>query len=83
LNCRRPRFRSCRCFTADALNHPGPAFVDLVTDPNALSIPPHITPGQIEGFALAVTRSCPALSDELNGKARGLALLADWQSLAR
>jgi hypothetical protein len=26
-----------------ALNHPGPALVDLVTDPNALSLPPHIT----------------------------------------
>jgi pyruvate dehydrogenase (quinone) len=38
---------------AEALSHPGPALVDLVTDPNALSIPPHITAEQVKGFALA------------------------------
>jgi pyruvate dehydrogenase (quinone) len=38
---------------AEALEHPGPALIDLVTDPNALSIPPHITGEQIKGFALA------------------------------
>jgi pyruvate dehydrogenase (quinone) len=27
--------------------------VDLVTDPNALSIPPHLTASQVKGFALA------------------------------
>jgi pyruvate dehydrogenase (quinone) len=37
----------------DALSHPGPALLDLVTDPNALSIPPHITATQVKGFALA------------------------------
>jgi hypothetical protein len=37
----------------EALAHPGPALVDLVTDPDALSIPPHITAGQVKGFALA------------------------------
>jgi pyruvate dehydrogenase (quinone) len=37
----------------EALAHPGPALVDLVTDPNALSIPPHITGTQVKGFALA------------------------------
>jgi pyruvate dehydrogenase (quinone) len=37
----------------DALAHPGPALVDLVTDPNALSIPPHISAAQVKGFALA------------------------------
>jgi pyruvate dehydrogenase (quinone) len=36
----------------EALAHPGPVLVDLVTDPNALSIPPHITAAQIKGFAL-------------------------------
>jgi pyruvate dehydrogenase (quinone) len=36
-----------------ALAHPGPALVDLVTDPDALSIPPHITAAQVKGFALA------------------------------
>jgi pyruvate dehydrogenase (quinone) len=40
----------------DALKYPGPALVDLVTDPNALSIPPHITGTQMAGFALAATK---------------------------
>lgn len=39
-----------------ALKYPGPALVDLVTDPNALSIPPHITGTQMAGFALAATK---------------------------
>jgi pyruvate dehydrogenase (quinone) len=38
---------------SEALAHPGPALIDLVTDPNALSIPPHITGQQVKGFALA------------------------------
>jgi pyruvate dehydrogenase (quinone) len=42
-----------RAGLADALAHPGPALVDLVTDPNALSVPPHITAAQVKGFALA------------------------------
>jgi pyruvate dehydrogenase (quinone) len=42
-----------RSALADALSHPGPALVDLVTDPNALSIPPRITEAQVKGFALA------------------------------
>jgi pyruvate dehydrogenase (quinone) len=37
----------------DAFAHPGPALVDLVTDPNALSIPPQITEAQVKGFVLA------------------------------
>jgi pyruvate dehydrogenase (quinone) len=41
---------------AEALAHPGPALVDLVTDPNALSMPPQITAAQVQGFALAATR---------------------------
>src|SRR5262245_16801823 len=40
----------------EALRHPGPALVDLVTDPNALSMPPHVTPAQVAGFALAATK---------------------------
>ena len=36
----------------DALARPGPALVDLVTDPDALSIPPHVTTAQVKGFAL-------------------------------
>ncbi|MGP0037808.1 MAG: pyruvate dehydrogenase, partial [Solirubrobacteraceae bacterium] len=42
-----------RVALSDALAHPGPALVDLVTDPDALSIPPHITAAQVKGFALA------------------------------
>jgi pyruvate dehydrogenase (quinone) len=42
---------------AEALAQPGPALVDLVTDPNALSIPPQITAAQVQGFALAATRT--------------------------
>jgi pyruvate dehydrogenase (quinone) len=41
----------------EVLAHPGPALLDLVTDPNALSIPPTVTAGQVRGFALAVTRT--------------------------
>ncbi|AHH17319.1 pyruvate dehydrogenase [Nocardia nova SH22a] len=41
---------------AEALAHPGPALVDLVTDPNALSLPPHITAAQVRGFALAASK---------------------------
>jgi pyruvate dehydrogenase (quinone) len=42
---------------ADALAHPGPALVDVVTDANALSMPPNITASQVRGFALAATRT--------------------------
>jgi pyruvate dehydrogenase (quinone) len=40
-----------------ALDHPGPSLLDVRTDPNALSIPPHITASQVRGFALAATRT--------------------------
>lgn len=40
-----------------ALDHRGPSLVDVRTDPNALSIPPHITASQVRGFALAATRT--------------------------
>ncbi|MGB3371148.1 MAG: pyruvate dehydrogenase [Rhodococcus sp. (in: high G+C Gram-positive bacteria)] len=39
-----------------ALDHDGPALVDIVTDPNALSLPPSITGEQVKGFALAMSR---------------------------
>ncbi len=48
--------KDIRAGLEDVLNHPGPALVDLVTDPNALSIPPHITSTQMAGFALAATK---------------------------
>ena len=38
----------------DAFRHKGPALVDVVTDPHALSLPPKITGEQIGGFALSV-----------------------------
>jgi pyruvate dehydrogenase (quinone) len=41
---------------AEALAHPGPALIDVVTDPNALSIPPHISGGQLKGFMLAASK---------------------------
>ena len=40
-----------------ALATPGPSLVDVRTDPNALSLPPHITGEQVRGFALASTRT--------------------------
>lgn len=45
-----------RALTA-AFAYPGPALVDLRTDPNALSIPPKITAAQVRGFALAAGRT--------------------------
>jgi len=39
-----------------ALAHPGPALVDVVTDPNVLAMPPRATVGQTAGFALAMTK---------------------------
>ena len=35
-----------------AFAHPGPALIDFVTDPRALSMPPHTTIEQVKGFAL-------------------------------
>ncbi|HEY4020303.1 MAG TPA: ubiquinone-dependent pyruvate dehydrogenase, partial [Pseudonocardiaceae bacterium] len=35
------------------LAEPGPALVELITDPNALSLPPKINTEQVKGFALA------------------------------
>ena len=37
-----------------ALQHSGPVLVDVVTDPNALSIPSHADRSQAVGFALAM-----------------------------
>ena len=45
-----------RASLVEALGHDGPVLVDLVTDPNALSIPPHVTAAQMTGFALAATK---------------------------
>jgi pyruvate dehydrogenase (quinone) len=48
--------RDVRSGLREALRHPGPVLVDLVTDPNALSMPPHVTTAQVAGFALAATK---------------------------
>jgi pyruvate dehydrogenase (quinone) len=40
-----------------AFAHQGPAVVELVTDPNALSIPPKITGEMVRGFALAASKT--------------------------
>ena len=40
----------------EALAADGPALVDVLTDPNALSMPPKITGEQVRGFALAMSR---------------------------
>jgi pyruvate dehydrogenase (quinone) len=39
-----------------ALDRPGPALVDVVTDPRALSLPPTITAGQVRGFVVAMSK---------------------------
>ncbi len=47
-------------FIADAYRaafaHPGPALVELITDSQALSIPPKIKGGQVVGFASAMSK---------------------------
>ena len=40
----------------EALETDGPVLVDVLTDPNALSMPPKITGEQVKGFALAMSR---------------------------
>ncbi|MBD7995454.1 pyruvate dehydrogenase [Arthrobacter sp. Sa2CUA1] len=40
----------------EAFAHPGPSLVELITDPNALSIPPKITTDQVLGFATAMSK---------------------------
>ncbi|WP_406863770.1 pyruvate dehydrogenase [Streptomyces sp. HUAS MG47] len=40
----------------DAFKHRGPALVDVVTDPNALSIPPKISAEMVSGFALSASK---------------------------
>ena len=39
-----------------AFDHDGPALVEVVTDPNALSIPPKVTGEQVFGFATAMSK---------------------------
>ena len=37
-----------------ALQHSGPALIDVVTDPNAVSLPSHIEPHMVTGFGLTM-----------------------------
>ncbi|MEV4420335.1 pyruvate dehydrogenase [Patulibacter sp. NPDC049589] len=46
-----------RAGLAKALAADGPVLVDVVTDPNALSMPPHVSGEQIRGFATAAGRT--------------------------
>ncbi|MGH3412429.1 MAG: pyruvate dehydrogenase [Marmoricola sp.] len=39
-----------------AFEHPGPALVEVITDPQALSLPPKITGEQVFGFATAISK---------------------------
>jgi pyruvate dehydrogenase (quinone) len=48
--------KDIRAGLEESLRHDGPALVDLVTDPNALSMPPHVTATETVGFALAATK---------------------------
>jgi pyruvate dehydrogenase (quinone) len=40
----------------EALAHPGPALVDVVTDKNVLAMPPKATVHQAKGFALSMIK---------------------------
>ncbi|HET7305651.1 MAG TPA: pyruvate dehydrogenase, partial [Segeticoccus sp.] len=40
----------------DAFRHKGPALVELITDPQALSLPPKVTGEQVFGFATAMSK---------------------------
>ena len=49
--------REVRPALAEALAVDGPVLVDVITDPNALSVPSRITADQITGFALSAGRT--------------------------
>ena len=38
------------------LDYPGPVVADVVVDPNALTLPPHIEFDQVKGYALSMTK---------------------------
>ena len=39
-----------------ALKHNGPSLVEVITDPNALSMPPEVEASQIVGFATSLSK---------------------------
>jgi pyruvate dehydrogenase (quinone) len=48
--------REVRGALREAFAHAGPALVDVVTAPNALSLPPRITGEQLTGFVLSASK---------------------------
>jgi pyruvate dehydrogenase (quinone) len=56
LSVRVERPADIRAALSEAFQHRGPALIDLVTDPNALSLPPHISAAEVKGFALAASK---------------------------
>ena len=60
-----------------ALASSGPALVDVVTDPNVLSMPPKATVQQAKGFALAMTKM--AFTGELKDVMD--TVMANWREL--
>ena len=60
-----------------ALAYPGPALVDVVTDPNVLAMPPKATVRQAAGFALAMTKI--AFTGQLDDALDTVA--ANWREL--
>ncbi|MFI7444016.1 pyruvate dehydrogenase [Nonomuraea indica] len=59
-----------RAGLAETFARPGPALVEMVTDPNALSMPPKVTAAQVRGFARAMGRTV------LDGGVGKMALMA-------
>jgi pyruvate dehydrogenase (quinone) len=58
-----------------ALESSGPVLVDVVTDPNVLSMPPKATVEQAKGFALAMTKM--AFTGELDDVTD--TVMANWR----
>jgi pyruvate dehydrogenase (quinone) len=48
--------RDVRDSVAEFLAAPGPALLDAVVEPDALSLPPHISFGEAEGFSLSLAK---------------------------
>jgi pyruvate dehydrogenase (quinone) len=66
-----------RSALAEALESNGPVLVDIVTDPNVLSMPPKATIQQAAGFALAMTKM--AFAGELDDVLDTVA--ANWRNI--
>ena len=60
-----------------AMQHKGPVLIDVVTDPNVISLPPNITLKEMEGFSLGMSRL--ALSGHIDAVVD--TLKDNWRSL--